>query len=86
MRLRVSSAGTRTVKVVVNEGEKTTTAIGEAHQEINLNVTLHPGFDRFDLHSVEPAQRLTQESGHLRSFAVHATAVVFEERVASNDR
>ncbi len=86
VRLTVSAAGPRTVNVVFNAGEKTTMEIGEARQVISLHVTLRPGFNRFDLHSVEPAQRLTQERGHLRSFAVHATAVALDERVAINDR
>jgi hypothetical protein len=72
--------------MVFNAGEKTTVLIGEASQEISVQVTLRPGFNRFDLQPVEPAQRLSQERGHLRSFAVHAIAVDFEERVASNDR
>ena len=86
VRLTVSAAGSRTVNLVFNAGEKTTMEIGEAPREISLHFTLRPGFNRFDLHPVEPAQRLTQERGHLRSFAVHATAVALEERVATNDR
>jgi len=86
VRLTVSAAGPRRVSMVFNAGEKTTVLIGEASQEISLQVTLRPGFNRFDLQPVEPAQRLTQERDQLKSFAVHATAVDFEERVAMNDR
>lgn len=86
VRLTVSAAGPRTVSLAFNAGEKMTRAIGAARQEISLQVTLRPGFNRFDLQPVEPAQRLTQERGQLKSFAVHATAVDFEERVAINDR
>jgi phosphoglycerol transferase len=85
-RFSVSAAGPRTVNVVFNAGEKKTVPIGEARQEISLQVTLRPGFNRFDLDSVEPAQRLTQERGHLRSFAVHATAVTFDDHVATSER
>ncbi len=86
VRLTVSATGPRRVYMVFNAGEKTTVLIGEASQEISLQVTLRPGFNRFDLQPVEPAQRLTQERDQLKSFAVHATAVDFEERVAMNDR
>jgi len=86
VRLTVSAAGPRTMKVLVNAGEKMTTAIGETCQAISLHVTLRPGFNRFDLTSTEPAQRLSQERGHLRSFAVHEAAVVIDERVATADR
>jgi hypothetical protein len=84
VHLNMSAAGARTVKIVVNQSNGTMTELGATRQELRLHVMLRPGFNRFDLVSAEPAQRLSQERGHLRSFAVHATAVVFEQRLAIN--
>lgn len=85
VRLSVAATGPRTVEIAFNGTGNTTARIGEIRQEISLLVTLRPGFNRFDLTSAEPARRLSQERGHLRSFAVHATHVTLDERIAAAD-
>ena len=85
VQLSVAATGTRTVEIAFNDTKVTTARIGEIRQELSLQVTLRPGFNRFDLTSTEPARRLSQERGHLRSFAVHATRVTLDERIAAAD-
>ena len=85
VRLSVIATGPRTVAIAVNGTDKTTAPIAELRQEIDLQVTLRPGYNRFDLTSAEPARRLSQERGHLRSFAVYTTRVTLDERLAAVD-
>ncbi|MCX6954025.1 MAG: hypothetical protein NTV51_17895 [Verrucomicrobia bacterium] len=79
----VSSAGERNLTVRCNDEQKFSAAIGGDRQEIGLGLTLQPGFNRFDLESAEPAERTSQERGHLRSFAVHETTVQVESTLAA---
>lgn len=86
LRLVVSGAGSRRLIVRVNDEEKATAMIDEKRQEIRLRVTLRPGFNHVDLDSLEPASRLSQERGQLRTFAVHETAVQVESVLALSER
>jgi hypothetical protein len=82
LRLVVSGAGERRLTLRVNDEEKAVAAIDEKRKEIRLRVTLRAGFNRVDLDSLEPASRLSQERGQLRTFAVHDTAVHVESALA----
>ena len=80
----MSSAGSRSVRVAFNGGSSTTVQIDEARPTITLPVILRPGFNRVELAPTEPAQRMSQERGHLRSFAVHETAVVLADQTTTS--
>jgi hypothetical protein len=75
VRLVISGVGERTVQIRVNGAEELDTAITPERKELNLNVTLQPGFNRIDLASREPAVRLSHERGQLRSFGLHEATV-----------
>lgn len=83
LRLVVSGAGERNLRVRVNEEEKLAAIVGETRRDIRVPVTLRPGFNRIDLDSLEPALRLSQERGQLRTIAVHETAVLVESGLAA---
>lgn len=85
VHLVVSSAGPRQLSVRFNDEIKSTVAVIDEKKAIGVSVLLRPGFNRFDLDSAEPARRLSQERGHLRSVAVHETAVHLATAVATND-
>src|SRR5258707_748166 len=60
----------------INGAEAIGTAIAGERNELNLKVTLQPGFNRIDLDSLEPAVRLSNAPGQLRSFALHEAVVM----------
>ncbi|MSU22388.1 MAG: hypothetical protein EXS32_01040 [Opitutus sp.] len=78
LRMVVSGVGNRRLRMRVNNEEKLTAAIGESPRDVRMLVTLRPGFNRIDLDTLEPAQRVSQERGQLRTFAVHETAIQVE--------
>lgn len=78
LRLVVSGIGARTLVLRVNRGEEIARAIGEEKAELNLAVTLRPGFNRIAVQTLEPAVRVDGGMGQLRTFAVHATGVTLE--------
>lgn len=75
LRFVMSGVGTRHLQIDVNGTEKFGAAIVGERNEINLKVTLRPGFNRIDLTSREPAVRLSNERGQLRSFGVHEATI-----------
>jgi hypothetical protein len=75
VRFVMSGIGTRNMQINVNGTEKFDAAIVGERNEINLKVTLRPGFNRIDMDSVEPAVRLSHERGQLRSFGIHEAAI-----------
>jgi len=83
VKLVVSSAGERNLTVRCNDEESLAAVINGERKEIRLGLTLQPGFNRIDLESQEPAERMSQERGQLRSFAVHETAVQVESAIAA---
>ena len=78
LRLVLSGAGERNVRLRHNHVERLSVKVGVEPQELNIQVTMRPGFNRIDLSSLEPATRASQERGHLRTFAVHETTVQVE--------
>jgi hypothetical protein len=75
VRFVMSGVGTRNLQFNVNGTEKFGAAIVGDRNEINLRVTLRPGFNRIDLDSREPAVRLSNERGQLRSFGLHEATI-----------
>jgi hypothetical protein len=71
----LSGVGERNLQIRVNGREEICHPLAGERNELNLRVTLQPGFNRFDLVSREPAVRLSHERGQLRSFAVHEAVV-----------
>jgi phosphoglycerol transferase len=84
LRMVVSGAGERHLLMRINDEEKLAEKIGSTQREISVQLMLKPGFNRIDLESVEPALRLSQERGQLRTFAVHETAVQVESGVVAD--
>ena len=75
VRFVMSGVGTRNLAINVNRTEKFDAAIVGERNEINLRLTLQPGFNRIDMESREPAVRLSNERGQLRSFALHEATI-----------
>jgi hypothetical protein len=75
VRFVMSGVGTRTMEISVNGTEKFDAVIVGERNEINLKVTLRPGFNRIDMDSREPAVRLSHERGQLRSFGLHEATI-----------
>ncbi len=85
VRFAVCGTGQRTLEVRLNGEAFSKEKIGVERKEMRLQVTLRPGFNRFDLDTTEPATRLSQERGQLRTFGVHETTVLWESAVALGD-
>ena len=85
VRLGVSGAGPRTLDVRLNGEPLSREKIGPVRNAVQLQVMLQPGSNRIDLNTAEPAARLSQERGQLRTFGVHETAVHWESAVALGD-
>jgi hypothetical protein len=75
VHLVMSGVGERNLRIRVNEETTIGRRICGERCEVNLEVALKPGFNRFDLESLEPAVRLSHERGQLRSFALHEATV-----------
>jgi phosphoglycerol transferase len=75
VRLWVSAADERQLRVVVNGKETLGVKAGPERQEIEVLVTLRPGINRIDLVSARPAIRMGHERGQLRSLALHDSVV-----------
>jgi hypothetical protein len=75
VRLVVSGVGERNLRIRVNDAETITKSIHDDRNELCLRVTLKPGFNRIDVESAEPAVRVSNAPGHLRSFALHEATV-----------
>ena len=75
VRFVMSGVGERNVQISLNGEESYDTLIAGERREVNLKLTLQPGFNRIDLESREPAVRLSHERGQLRSFAVHEATI-----------
>lgn len=75
VRLIMSGVGQRNLLIRVNGTESFGKAIFGERNEINFKLTLQPGFNRIDLQSLEPAVRLSNERGQLRSFALHEATI-----------
>jgi hypothetical protein len=76
VRLVMSGVGERNLEIRVNGTEKFGRSISGDRNEINLPLVLQPGFNRIDLASREPAVRLSNERGQLRSFGLHEATIV----------
>ena len=85
VRLSVSGAGERTLDVRLNGERLLREKIGPVRNAVQLQVMLQPGSNRMDLNTAEPAARLSQERGQLRTFGVHESAVQWESAVALGD-
>jgi hypothetical protein len=75
VRLVMSGVGERNLQISVNGTETFGRAITGERNELNLKLTLQPGFNRIDLQSREPAVRLSNARGQLRSFALHEATI-----------
>lgn len=84
VRFVMSGVGERTMRIRTNGTESTGVAIQGERSEINLNIRLKPGFNRFDLESREPAVRVSHERGQLRSFAIHEATVQIDWNSPAN--
>jgi hypothetical protein len=72
LRLVLSSAGERMLRLLVNGREQTRLRLGNEWQEVNLPaVELQPGVNRIDLITPEPAIRESEGRLMLRAIAVH---------------
>jgi hypothetical protein len=71
----MSGVGERNLEINVNGTEKFGAAIVGDRNEVNLKVTLRPGFNRIDLDSREPAVRLSHGRGQLRSFGLQEATI-----------
>jgi len=70
-RLVLSSAGERTVRLIVNGREQTQQRVGAQSKEIELPaLELRPGINRFELDTPEPAVRVSEQRLKLRAIAV----------------
>jgi phosphoglycerol transferase len=89
VRLVVSGVGERHLLIRLNDGPSTEHRIASDRCEIDLRVTLRPGVNRVDVETREPAVRLSEDRGQLRSFAVHGAMVEVGAlelpRMASNE-
>jgi hypothetical protein len=75
LRLVMSGIGERNLQICINGSETFGRAISGERNEINLKLMLQPGFNRIDLMSREPAVRLSNERGQLRSFGLHEATI-----------
>jgi hypothetical protein len=75
VRMIMSGVGQRNLQFRINGRETMGTAISGERNEVNFKVTLQPGFNRIDIDSLEPAVRVSNERGQLRSFALHEATV-----------
>jgi hypothetical protein len=75
VRLVLSGVGERNVRIKINDTQTITKSICGDRRELCLRVTLKPGFNRIDVESEEPAVRVSNQPGHLRSFALHQATV-----------
>jgi phosphoglycerol transferase len=75
VRFVLSGVGQRNLEIRVNGEPSIGTSIVGERKELNLNLTLQPGFNRIDLEAKEPAVRLSHQPGQLRSFAVHEASI-----------
>ena len=70
-RLVLSSAGERTVRLIVNGREQTRLRVSAEPQELDLPaVELRPGINRLELDTAEPAIRVSEQRLKLRAIAV----------------
>ncbi|MSU51179.1 MAG: hypothetical protein EXS37_19175 [Opitutus sp.] len=77
-RFVMSGIGERNLQIRLNGTVPMGTAISGDRSELNLKLTLKPGYNRIDLSSREPAVRVSNERGHLRSFALHEATVAID--------
>jgi hypothetical protein len=71
-RLVLSSVGERTVRLLVNDRERTRLRVGAEPKEVTLPaIALRPGVNRLELDTPEPAIRVSEQRLHLRAIAVH---------------
>lgn len=75
VRLVVSGVGERHLQIRVNDAAPIQKTICGDRNELCLHVLLKPGINRIDVKSAEPAVRVSNERGHLRSFALHQATV-----------
>lgn len=72
VRLVLSSAGERTLRLLVNGREQAHLRLGAETQEVALpEVTLQSGVNRFDLVTPEPAIRVSEQRLMLRAVGLH---------------
>jgi phosphoglycerol transferase len=83
LRLTMSGVGPRNVRIRINQGEEVSAAVDSSPNVVDVPVVLQPGFNRLDMEAQEPAVRLNQESGSLRSFALHEAIVMADEVMAN---
>lgn len=79
VRLVMSGVGDRRLTFHVNRSRAIEHAISVQPTEVNLKLTLMPGFNRIDVESLEPAVRLSSAPGQLRAFAVHEMSVTDDD-------
>lgn len=79
VRLVMSGVGERRLTFHVNRSRAIEHTIAGQPSEVRLKLTLLPGFNRIDIASFEPAVRLSNAPGQLRSFAVHQVSVTDED-------
>ncbi len=75
VRFVLSGVNRRRVRLSMNGVEKFAGEFDANPREVRLQLVLRPGINRFDLESEEPAIRLSDDPGQLRSFAVHDVGV-----------
>lgn len=79
LRLVMSGVDERNVRIRINEREVAAPAVNSAPNEVSVPVIMQPGFNRLDMQAQEPAVRLSQGGGHLRSFALHKAEIETDE-------
>ena len=75
VRLVVTAVDERHLTFRINRAETPDRTVRGERVEVTLEVTFRPGYNRIDVASREPAVRLSQGRGQLKTFAVHETAV-----------
>ena len=75
LHLVVSGVDDRTLRIRINDAEPITKPIRGERSELCLRTTLKPGVNRIDVETDEPAVRVSNAAGHLRSFALHEARV-----------
>jgi hypothetical protein len=83
LRLTMSGVGQRNVRIRINQTETIAAVVDSSPNVVNVPVVLQPGFNRLDMDAREPAVRLNQESGSLRSFALHEAEIDDDELMAN---
>ncbi len=78
LRVVVSGAGPRHLSLSLNGEALREIRLDEQRSTITVRATLRPGPNQIDLRSAEPAVRLSEAVGQLRTFAVHDTQVDLE--------